>query len=87
MPKAVDKYQRQVAVIFTKEGRNINEALLASGLAFYDDYGDRLNPTDKHRRVLRAAYQEAKRERLGVFGSEVPMQTPYEYRRIMRSKR
>jgi endonuclease YncB( thermonuclease family) len=77
--KATDRYGRTVAEVFSG-GRNINQALVASGAAFvYWQYAQRCD-----RNAYASLEQRAKAQRVGVWSAN--LQPPWDYRRCRRSK-
>lgn len=73
-----DRYGRVLGVVVTQEGENINEALLANGLAWhYKYYND--NP------VYAKLEQEAKDKKLNLWSEKNPIE-PYEFRKMKKKK-
>lgn len=73
-----DRYGRVLGVVVTQEGENINEALLANGLAWhYKYYND--NP------VYAKLEQEAKDKKLNIWSEKNPIE-PYEFRKMQKKK-
>jgi endonuclease YncB( thermonuclease family) len=77
--KTRDKYGRTVAEVFSG-GRNINQALVASGAAFV--YWQYIAGCDRN--TYARLEQQAKAQRWGVW-SDPALQLPWEYRRCRRS--
>lgn len=73
-----DRYGRVLGVVVTQEGENINEALLANGLAWYYKYYND-NP------VYAKLEQEAKDKKLNLWSEKNPIE-PYEFRKMKKKK-
>jgi micrococcal nuclease len=71
--KTKDRYGRTIAVVYSREGENINEALLRAGLAWHYKQHDK-NPS------WAAIEQRARSEKLGLWAD--PQATPpWEWRK------
>ena len=68
-------FRRTVAIVYSGSNRDesLNIQMLRSGYAHYAPYSGNLN-------VAEEIQQEAKRERRGMWASEVPLATPWDYR-------
>jgi hypothetical protein len=73
--KATDRYGRSVAEL-SRGGRNLNQALVASGAAFV--YWQYISGCD--RQTYSRLETEARLKELGVWGVSGGMQRPWEYR-------
>lgn len=73
-----DQYGRILGVVVTQEGENVNELLLANGLAWhYKHYND--NP------IYAQLEQKAKDQRLNIWSEKNPIE-PYLFRKMQREK-
>jgi micrococcal nuclease len=75
-----DRYGRTVAHVLTGDGRDLGEALVSAGLAWwYQQYA----PNDGH---LKALENEARRAGRGLWADRSPV-APWEFRREERAER
>lgn len=70
--EALDRYGRRLAVVVC-EGREVNLEMVKRGLAWHYAYHDKTQE-------YRAAEEEARRERRGLWKDEAPV-NPYEWRK------
>lgn len=73
-PRTIDDYDRIVARVRTKDGKDVGEELVRSGLAWWY----RRYSSDRH---LRALEEEARREKRGLWADLDPV-PPWLYRRM-----
>lgn len=82
--QAKDRYGRTVAIVSSSDqGPSANEKLLAQGLAWYDEYGHRLNPRQKERKNLQEAFVFAQSKKVGLWGLSW-QEPPHEFRKRMK---
>lgn len=74
--KDVDRYQRTVGIVYTSDGRCINEELLREGLAWHYREYDKNPEWD-------ALEAEARQQRIGLWSQANPVK-PSEYRKSKR---
>lgn len=74
-----DRYGRLLGVLVTSKGDNINELLLANGLAWHYKHYNK-NP------IYTQLEQDAKDKRLNIWSEDNPIE-PYEFRKMQRKKK
>lgn len=73
-----DRYGRVVGTVITKEGVNVNEALIQAGLAWhYKDYSDS--------NALAEMENKARTEKVGLWSAKRPL-APWQYRKNRRNR-
>mgnify|MGYP001282441155 CR=1 FL=1 len=74
-----DRYGRLLGVLINSSGENINELLLANGLAWHYKHYNK-NP------IYTQLEQDAKDKRLNIWSEDNPIE-PYEFRKMQRKKK